>query len=516
MMHTRKYLTNSWIASLFLLIVLVFVGFFTDRLNRGQVFWPGYLAMMFFYVLIFYVAHRAVGNGDRDHILAGRSMPLWLGVFTMSATWIGGGFINGTAEYTYSEGLLWVQAPWGYALSLIIGGLIFAKPMRLRNYTTILDPLEEKFGRHANRLFFLPALLGDLFWTSAILVALGTTFGTILGLDLSSSIILSGFVVILYTATGGLWSVAVTDVLQLIILFVGLGLVVWATMSTWSEVTEVTLQYSRSFGDKAWFWPRNGVLGVAKAQWYDSALLLIFGGIPWQVYFQRVLSSKDARTARNLSILAGVICLIAAIPPILIGMIANTTDWVALALPPIEDPSFVLPHVIKYLTNPIVATIGLGAIAAAVMSSADSSILASSSVIVWNVYPRKNVSGQDQLLRMIRKIIWVVGISTILIALKVGSIYQLWFLCSDLVYCLLFPLLVTALFDPKANRVGAYSGFILALFLRLGGGDPFLGVEPWLPYPQVDGFITLPFKTLAMLTGLITIMVVSRLFPEKR
>jgi high affinity choline transporter 7 len=222
--------------------------------------------MMFFYVLIFYVAHRAAGKGHRDHMLAGRSMPLWLGVFTMSATWIGGGFINGTAEYTYSEGLLWVQAPWGYALSLIIGGLIFAKPMRLRNYTTMLDPLEEKFGRQANRLFFLPALLGDLFWTSAILVALGTTFGTILGLDLSSSIILSGFVVILYTATGGLWSVAVTDVLQLAILFVGLALVVWATVSTWSEVTEVTLEYSRSFGDKAWFWPRNGVLGVAKAQ----------------------------------------------------------------------------------------------------------------------------------------------------------------------------------------------------------------------------------------------------------
>ncbi|MDI5789790.1 hypothetical protein PO124_19540 [Bacillus licheniformis] len=42
---------------------------------------------------------------------------------TMAATWVGGGYINGTAESTYSDGLIWAQAPWGYALSLIIGGI---------------------------------------------------------------------------------------------------------------------------------------------------------------------------------------------------------------------------------------------------------------------------------------------------------------------------------------------------------------------------------------------------------
>ncbi|MBK8501239.1 MAG: sodium:solute symporter [Saprospiraceae bacterium] len=387
--------------------------------------------------------------------------------------------------------------------------------MRLRNYTTMLDPLEEKFGRQSNLLFFIPALLGDLFWTAAILVALGTTFGTILGLGLNTSIILSGLIVIAYTSVGGLWSVAVTDVIQLAILFVGLTLVVWTIAGSWPYLGEIYDEYRLSFGQRALLWPTMGVLGNSKALWWDSALLLIFGGIPWQVYFQRVLASKDANVARNLSILAGLVCLLAALPPILIGMIAHTTDLAALGLPEIEDPSFVLPHVIKYLTNPVVATIGLGAVAAAVMSSADSSILSSSSVIVWNVFPKALNESQLNSIKKIRYVIWIVRVCTMLIALQVGSIYQLWVLCSDLIYCLLFPLLVTALFDPKANAAGAYAGFFVALALRLGGGDSLLGFDAFLPYPQVEGIITIPFKTIAMLAGLSTIMLISRIFPNK-
>ena len=512
----KKVLNIPWVASLLLLAVLMVVGLITDRLNGGLVFWPGFISMMLFYSVIFYIALKAADFGKGDHILGGRSMPLWLGVFTMSATWIGGGFINGTAEYTYSEGLLWVQAPWGYALSLIVGGLFFAKPMRVRNYTTMLDPLEEKFGRQSNLLFFIPALLGDLFWTAAILVALGTTFGTILGLGLSTSIILSGLIVILYTSVGGLWSVAVTDVIQLVILFAGLILVVWTAASSWADLGGIYDAYRLSLGDRAIPWPTNGILGSSRALWWDSALLLIFGGIPWQVYFQRVLASKDANVARNLSLLAGIVCLLAALPPVLIGMIAHTSNLSAMGIPEIEDPSFVLPHVIKYLTNPVVATIGLGAVAAAVMSSADSSILSSSSVIVWNVFPKKVTQIDSFHLKKIRYVIWIVGVCTMLIALKVGSIYQLWFLCSDLIYCLLFPLLVTALFDPKANASGAYAGFFIALVLRLGGGDSLLGVDAFLPYPQTDGVITVPFKTIAMLAGLSAIMLVSRIFPAKR
>jgi len=496
-----------------LTLALLLVGVLTELLSESPVFWPGYISMMVFYALVYYVAISTSIAASKDHILASRSMPLWIGVFTMSATWVGGGFINGTAEYTYSAGLIWVQAPWGYALSLIVGGLFFVRPMREGNYTTLLDPLEHRFGRKLNRLFFIPALLGDLFWTSAILVALGTTFGAILGLDTETSIVLSGIVVILYTSVGGLWSVAVSDIIQLTVLLIGLTLVVWAALDSWPHLQSIHAGYVESFGAKAKWWPTENVLGASTALWWDSALLLILGGIPWQVYFQRVLASKDTRTAIRLSVFAGVVCLLAAVPPVIIGMIAHVTDWAAMGLPAPENASTVLPHVIKYLTNPIVATVGLGAIAAAVMSSADSSILASSTLTVWNVLPGDQ---PEKRTKWLRQVIWVVGVCTILLALRVKSIYELWFLCSDLVYCLLFPALVTALFDKKANWIGAAAGFFVALILRSGGGEAFLHVPAWMPYPQEDGIITIPFKTLSMLAGLCTIIVVSRLFPRAR
>lgn len=54
-------------------------------------------------------------------MLAGRNIGMFVGIFTMTATWVGGGYINGTAEIVFRDGLIWCQAPLGYALSLVLG-----------------------------------------------------------------------------------------------------------------------------------------------------------------------------------------------------------------------------------------------------------------------------------------------------------------------------------------------------------------------------------------------------------
>ena len=146
-------------------------GLYLHLFTDAKVFWSGYIAMMLFYALVFffgtYIAEKK--RGDKDLMLAGRGLPLGIAIFTMSATWVGGGYINGAAEYTYNAGLVWVQAPWGYAMSLIIGGLFFARKMRRYEFTTMLDPLEKRYGKKMAALFFLPALSGEIFWTAAIL-----------------------------------------------------------------------------------------------------------------------------------------------------------------------------------------------------------------------------------------------------------------------------------------------------------------------------------------------------------
>jgi len=473
--------------------------------------------VLLFYLVIFVIGVR---SGDKSHtadsssyLLAGRKMPLWVAMITMAATWLGGGYINGTAEAAAGSGLLWVQAPWGYGLSLIIGGIFFARKMRRYQYSTMLDPLAQRFGAKTTGLFFLPAVFGEIFWTAAILTALGTTFSVIIGLDTQASIIASAIIAIIYTSVGGLWSVAYTDIVQLGLIVLGLFLVMPYILSGVGGLDGLWQVYEGKFGSSASLIPDRGEMGASFWSWIDFAMVLILGGIPWQVYFQRVLSARNEQTAMWLSIFAGGICIIVAIPAAVIGMVGATADWAAIGLSGPETVASTLPYVLQHLTPGHVALIGLSAIAAAVMSSIDSSMLSASTLAVWNVY--KPILKPDlstlALRTCMKRSIIIIGSTATLLALKVESVYDLWYLCSDFVYCLLFPALLTAMFDRKANRIGALAGFCVAAILRFGGGDPTLGIPTLLPYPMIeDGVVLFPFRTTAMISGLITIIIVSR------
>lgn len=521
-MNIQNSLLKNLKPTIILILVLALAGVYLRYFTESNVFWPGYISMIFFYGVIFFMGTFAGSlkkeNSVTEVMLAGRNIPLWIAVFTMSATWVGGGYINGTAEYTFDAryGLIWVQAPWGYGLSLIIGGLVFARKMRTYKFKTMIDPLAQRFGTRMSAILFLPALLGEIFWTAAILTALGATFATILGLDIQTAIVLSALIAIAYTAVGGLWAVALTDVVQLFFLFVGLIVIVPFALKGVGGWDHAWGLYQEKMGDLATIIPKKEVLGDYYFNWWDNALLLIFGGIPWQVYFQRVLSSRTPNTAVMLSVIAGFVCILAAIPSIMIGVIgAAVPSWESLgAAGGPSDAALVLPYVIRYLTPGALATIGLGAVAAAVMSSVDSSVLSASSMASWNVYRplvKPKITNQS-LTKVIKRTIWIIGVTATILALKIKSVYALWFLCSDFVYTLLFPQLLTALFDKKANVIGSLAGFTVAFVLRIGGGDPTLGIPVLIKYPMIqDGTVLFPFRTLAMLSGLVTIVVVSRL-----
>lgn len=497
--------------------MFVYLGMTNTNIN-----WGSFIAMLAFYAVIYYIGAFMASNKSEsasDMMVAKRSLPLWISMFTMAATWVGGGYISGTAESTYSLGLAWAQAPWGYALSLIIGGIFYARKMRRYEFMTMIDPLEQRFGKKVAGVLYIPALLGEVFWSGAILTALGTTFGTILGLDFQTSIILSAIIAIAYTVVGGMWSVAFTDVFQMLAVMIGLFLVLPFALSEVGGLTSVWSNYQTDMGSYASLFPpldgwTDPAWGNYYWNWWDFALLLILGGIPWQVYFQRVLSAKTEKTAMWLSITAGFVCIIAAIPAVIIGAIGLDTDWASLGVNAPDNPAMILPYVLQYLTPDIIGAIGLGALAAAVMSSMDSSILSASSMAAWNLYRPlfKPNASSDQLKKVIKRSIILVGIAATIIALNVQSVYALWYLAADLVYVILFPQLTTALFFKGANKYGSIAGLIVSFFLRIGGGEPMIGLPIFLPYPMIeDGLVLFPFRTLAMVSGLLTIIVVSKL-----
>lgn len=507
---------------------IVFTSFTViySLMTKKSIYWPGLFIMLALYCLFYYIGAKAVekrkGKTD-DMLVAGRSMPLWLSMFTMTATWVGGGYIAGTAETIHSSGIVWTQAPWAYGISLIFGGIFYARKMRRMEFMTMLDPLESRFGNKVAGLLYFPALLGELFWSAAILTALGTTFSVILGLSFTVSIIISSIVAIAYTVVGGLWAIAHTDVLQITIMFFGLLLVLPFAFSHVGGFQTAFENYATNMqGSLSIFPPLTGwndpEWGNLYWKWWDYALLLVFGGIPWQIYFQRVLSAKNENVAMWLSIWAGVLCILCAIPPALIGIAGFSADWGSFGISAPENSSMILTYVFKYMTPGLVGSIALGGLAAAVLAAVAASLLSASGMAAWNVYRPlvKPKASPRQLQKVIRSSVITIGIGATLIALNAKSVYALWYLSSDMVYCILFPQLTCALYFKSANWYGALSGFIVALVLRVGGGEPLLGLPPFIPYPLIeDGTVYFPFRTFAMLAGLITIIVVSYLTKHK-
>uniref|UniRef100_G3VA18 Solute carrier family 5 member 7 n=1 Tax=Sarcophilus harrisii TaxID=9305 RepID=G3VA18_SARHA len=250
----------------------------------------------------------------------------------------------------------------------------------------------------------------------------------------------------------------------------------------------------------------------------------MLGGIPWQTYFQRVLSSSSATYAQILSFLAAFGCLLIAFPAILIGAIGASTDWnkTTYGLPhPIEreEANMILPIVLQYLCPVYISFFGLGAVSAAVMSSADSSILSASSMFARNIYQlsfRQNASDRE-IVWVIRITVFLFGAAATAMALLTKSVYGLWYLSSDLVYIIIFPHLLCVLFIKGTNTYGALIGYVLGLIFRITGGEPYLYLQPLILYPghyrDEDGIYRqrFPFKTFAMSISFLTNIFVSYL-----
>lgn len=508
----------------------------------GEIDLVGLLSVVIFYLLILGVgmwaarkkSHVEGVSEEEETMLAGRNIGVFVGIFTMTATWVGGGYINGTAEIVFNDGLIWCQAPFGYALSLMLGGIFFANKMRTKGYVTMLDPLQDAYGSRMGGLLFLPALCGEVFWSAGILAALGATLAVILKVPLDPAVIISAMIAILYTWIGGLYSVAYTDVVQLACIALGLWICIpfaWSHPAVGEIVlTDWTEKWMGEIGGGWW-----------NAHYVDYFLLLTFGGIPWQVYFQRVLSSRSAGKAELLSYIAAIGCIIMAIPPVLIGGIAKATNWNETAyflvhngtLPiPKDDTRMILPMVLQYLTPSYIAFFGLGAVSAAVMSSADSSVLSASSMFARNVYRlifRQNAS-ENEIMWVMRISIFIVGGMATVMALTIPTIYGLWALCSDLVYVILFPqLLMTVHFKEYCNTYGSLFAYCLGLIIRFLGGEKLVNLPPLVHFPGYEppseeeiadaeargtrpyGTQLFPFRTVAMILSMISLISVSLL-----
>ena len=455
------------------------------------------------FMAVGWIAARRVREGTAaDLIVAGRQMPLWVAALTMTATWVDGGYLLGTTEGAYKSSIpLGVQGGLCFGVSLILGGLFFARVMRRLEFTTLIDPFEARFGKRWAAVLFVPALAGELFWSAELLVAIGSTFGVILGMNLTSAILLSAVVTTAYTVLGGMWSVAYTDIFQLGLVALGLAVALPFVVGGAGGLRPMWSAYMQAR-------PHGGGLVPSVVGWWDTSVMLVLGGIPWNCYFQRVLSCRTPRDASRQSIVSGVLTIGFMVPPLLMGIAAFSYPWPPDIVARLQQtPADTMPLLFARAVPTAVGLLGLSAIVGAVTSSFSSSILSAGAMLSWNcckrlLWPSLSVG---QMRTMIRTSIFLFGAVATVLALKVESVQALWFLTSDLVFVLLFPQLAYALFDTKANRIGSIVAFVVSLVLRIGGGERLLGLPALIPYPE-----SVPFRTVAALAGAALLPIVSR------
>ena len=197
------------------------------------------IAYMAVTIVIGLVAARRV-HSSRDYMIAGRSLPLYMNVATVFATWFGAETVLSVSATFAKDGLAGVPGdPFGASVCLVLAALLFARLFYRMNLLTIGDFYKKRYGKLVEVITSVAIVGSYLGWTSAQMTALGLIIHVLSGgaIALNQAILIGAAVVLVYTIFGGMWSIAFTDLFQTIVIIVGLSLVAWLVSDMAGGVT---------------------------------------------------------------------------------------------------------------------------------------------------------------------------------------------------------------------------------------------------------------------------------------
>jgi solute:Na+ symporter, SSS family len=459
------------------------------------------------WVILYLVVTIAIGlwaarrvHNSRDYVVAGRSLPLYMNTATVFATWFGAEVVLSVSAEFAKNGLNGIIAdPFGSSFCLVLVAVFFARAFYRMDLLTIGDFYRKRYGRTMELGTSVVIAISYVGWTAAQLTALGLAFWILShgAISLEHGIILGAVITLAYTLWGGMWSVALTDLFQSVMIILGMLAIAWVVGDMAGGAGKVIAAASEA--GKFEFFPKAGT-----KEWLafvTAFLTLAIGSIPQQDIFQRVTSARDERTAIRGTLLGAVIYFAFAFLPIYIiyaGLIADPSLAKLLSAEDARETQRILPSFIMSQTPMWVQVVFFGALLSAIFSTASGAIIAPTSLVTENVirpfFPRMS---DRQFLITLRVVLLAFTAGALVFAINSKkTMYDMIQNAYTVTLVSAFVPLAAGIFWKRANNAGAMLSAVLG-FVAWLVADMLSSDATVVPAPLVG----LAFSIVGMVIG---------------
>jgi len=420
----------------------------------------------YFVVLIWIglrVARRERGSGESESFLAAdRNMNLLQTTASTAATDLGGGFSIAMGGLGFTLGIsgFWLIAISGLSV-VLVSFLMVPKVKRWADRVgglTTGDLFESRFDRRTGTVAAIVIGIAWFTFAGGQIIAGAKLLQATVGMDLTIAVVVSGSVILAYTALGGLKAVIYTDVFQMIVLLIGIIFIAVPiglyTVGGWSGI----VAHFSANPDTASLVDWGAVGWKELIGWFFAIFPVWFISI---AAMQRIIAARDEKTARRAFLLTGVPIEwpLFAIGSTLIGLIAR------MLMPDLQDAEMATPMIIMKLLPVGLAGIVIAAYIAAVMSTADSVLMGPVAIFTNDIYKKflRPDASEQSIVRVARIATLVLGVLSIGMAYLVPNVLELILYAYTFGAAGLFFPMLGLLFWPRTTASGAF-------WSMLGGG----------------------------------------------
>ncbi|HAL18889.1 MAG TPA: sodium:solute symporter [Spirochaetaceae bacterium] len=469
------------------------------------------IAVVVIYMLVMlyigYASSKKV-NSNEDFVVAGRRLGPFLMMGTLAATEIGGGSSLGVVQNGMNA-KFGISASW-YIITMGLAFVILtfiAPKLRETEVKTVPEFFRRKYGKVSGIITSVIMFLPLVGLTAGQFIAYAYILATMLGISYKMAVIIVGVVVTVYAVMGGMWSVTITDFVQVFLIVIGMALALPSAIGYAGGWTNVKANVPAD----TW----NMFKGYSPMAVISLIIMYVGTFTVGQEAVSRYYAAKNGRAAKQGSILAGIVNFVYAFIPTIIGIVMlalinmgkfGTEDFAAVGA------RYALPVLAVRVMHPIICGLLFAGIISATMSSADSDLLGAGSIFANDIYKQviKRSANDKQVMYVTRVTMVCVGILALLFSyFNTSNLISILTFCFTLRAAGTFFPYVLGLYWKKSSTAGSVASLVAGtiVVVAMDNCDLLPGLKKFF-----GGQTIVP----GLIIALIAFIAFSYIFPGKR